>query len=80
MEPRFFAGSTMAHRHDYEDLLGTLKKAERAMADLDLSNFKLLQYGEVLYCAQCGANLRRFYGRDGGVLRDDDFVARLVSA
>ena len=78
-EVRFLAGSAMAHREDYAALLPTLRAVERAFGDFGISNYKLLTYGDVRFCASCGANLRRFYGRGGGELRDDAFVDALRS-
>ena len=74
----FFSGSTMAHRHDYAEVLQSVRKASAALSDIGISNFKLLLYGRVNFCASCGANLQRHYGIHGGALRDDRFVAELA--
>lgn len=73
----FVAGTAMAHRADYEALLPTLNAVERAVGAFGVSNYKLLTHRFVHFCAHCGANLRRFYGPEGGALRDDTFASQL---
>lgn len=78
-EISFVAGSSMAHREDYKALLPTLRAVERALGSFQISNYTLLTSGHVRYCASCGVSLHRFYGRNGGALRDDDFAHQLPS-
>ena len=75
----FLAGSRLAHNRARDGLLEILRKAEQALADQGLTNFQLYEYGQVRFCAHCGANLRRFYGSDAGALRDDAFAQDLGS-
>ena len=75
----FYSGTAMAHRSDYDRLIPTLRAADQALEGLGLSNYKLLEYSGVSYCQTCGADLRRYYGIDGGLLRDDGFVAELTA-
>lgn len=74
---KFFAGSNMAHRKDRSAVLSANRAAAEILKREGISNLKLQIYGIAHFCVQCGVNFRKFYGEDGGALRDDDYVHEL---
>jgi hypothetical protein len=76
----FIKGFNAAHRADRQRTVACNAAVARALSAAGVSNLKLQMFGQVAYCASCGANLRRHYGPDGGVLRDDEYVAELYRA
>ncbi|WP_145280409.1 hypothetical protein [Pirellulimonas nuda] len=42
-----------------------------------ISNFKLAGHWCTRFCDFCGAELKKHYGEDGGLLRDDEYVREL---
>ena len=64
----------MAHRGDYTDVINAIRSATKVIEQIGISNFKLSEIGCVHFCSQCGAELRTFYGSNGGALRDDAYV------
>ena len=75
----FLGGFNMCHRKDYSDVTAACSAASEAIAAEGITNFKLLEYGVIHYCQQCGANLRKHYGENGGLLRDDEYVGALTA-
>ena len=74
----FFAGFNMAHRRDYTEILQACKAAATAIEEIGISNFKLTSSHCVHFCSHCGANLKEFYGKEGGALRDDEYVRQII--
>lgn len=75
---RYYSGYTAAHKEDYMEGVGTCNALREAMQSGGVSNFKPLGYRSVKFCSSCGANLSEYYGSDGELLRDDDFLRRLT--
>jgi hypothetical protein len=73
----FIGGFNAVHRADRQRPVATNAAAQAALSATGVSNVKLFSYTGVAYCSSCGANLRRHYGHDGGLLRDDAYVAEL---
>jgi hypothetical protein len=74
----FFGGFNMCHRRDYLDVISATRLAALALEKVGISNFKLTEHSVLHYCKICGANLRKHYGDDGGLLRDDEYVSKLL--
>jgi hypothetical protein len=70
----FFSGYNLCHRTDYRDVLSAVQHATKAITAEGISNIKFAGYRCVHYCSGCGTNLRKHYGDDGGLLRDDEYV------
>lgn len=77
-EVAFMYGYNMCHRKDYSEVTAACKAATNAITAEGITNFKLSEHYIVNYCQQCGANLREHYGQNGGMLRDDEYVASLT--
>jgi hypothetical protein len=73
----FFEGFNLCHRPDRWNVLRVNRNVAKAIEAEGISNVKLQGFGVVHYCAFCGANLRAHYGEDGGLLRDNEYVADL---
>jgi len=73
-ETWFYYGFNMAHRKNWDDVLGATRTATAAIKAEGISNFKLQEFGCVHYCSTCGVNLRDHYGNDGGALRDEEYI------
>lgn len=75
----FLSGYNMCHRKDNSSILSAGKAIANAIAAEGVTNVKVMEHGVVHYCQQCGVNLREHYGDDGGLLRDDEYVAELTA-
>lgn len=74
---RFYYGFTACHRADWQDVIGICNKVSSLMKEAGVANFKLSTHHIVKFCATCGVDLSALYGKDGGALRDDEFLSQL---
>jgi len=75
----FLAGFNAVNRADRARPVRANAAVAAALTAACVSNMKVFMFSGVRYCSSCGANLRSYYGRDGGLLRDDAYVAELYA-
>jgi hypothetical protein len=76
---QFYAGFNAAHHKDYSDVFRANRTLAAACEAAGISNLKLTSHHITCYCSHCGTKLVKYYGKAGGALRDDKYVADMLT-